>query len=151
MKSKVINIASNRDDYTLEIKDRLINILQQHGYDYHDGFSSKGELNITIGGDGAFLRSVRESNFSTIPFIGINTGTLGFYPELTPENLESFVSDYAAGNYTINSVNLIESEIKNYINKPYQLKEFSTLLDHIKGKGGFCSGYNLKKGFFLGL
>lgn len=44
--------------------------------------------------------------------------------------------------------NLIESEIKNYINKPYQLKEFSTLLDHIKGKGGFCSGYNLKKDFF---
>lgn len=111
MKSKVINIASNRDDYTLEIKERLINILQQHGYDYHDGFSSKGELNITIGGDGAFLRSVRESNFSTIPFIGINTGTLGFYPELTPENMENFVSDYAAGNYTINSVNLIESEI----------------------------------------
>jgi NAD+ kinase len=111
MKSKVINIASNRDEYTLTIREKLINILKSRGYDCHDGFSNKGELNITIGGDGTFLRSVRESNFSTIPFIGINTGTLGFYPELTPDDMESFISDYAEGNYTINNVNLIESEI----------------------------------------
>lgn len=111
MKNKVINIAANYDDYTLEIKESLINILKRNGYDYHDGFSNDGELNITIGGDGAFLRGVRESNFSSIPFIGINTGTLGFYPEITPEKLEEFVSDYIKGNYTINCVNLIECEI----------------------------------------
>lgn len=111
MKDKVINIAANYDDYTLEIKESLISILKRYGYDCHDGFSNDGELNITIGGDGAYLRGVRESNFSSIPFIGINTGTLGFYPEITPENLENFVSDYANGNYTINCVNLIESEI----------------------------------------
>ena len=64
MKDKVINIASNNDEYTLEIKERLINLLRKNGYDYFDGFSKHGELNITIGGDGAFLRGVRESNFS---------------------------------------------------------------------------------------
>lgn len=111
MKDKVINIAANFDDYTLEIKERLINILKKYGYNYHDGFSKKGLLNITIGGDGAYLRGVKDSNFSTIPFVGINTGTLGFYPEITPENLEDFVSDYSAGNYTIDNINLIESEI----------------------------------------
>lgn len=111
MKEKVINIASNCDDYTLEIKNRLIELLHKNGYDYRDGFSKDGELNITIGGDGAFLRGVRESKFSTVPFVGINTGTLGFFPEITPENLEGFVNDYISGNYTINSVNLIESEI----------------------------------------
>jgi len=111
MKDKVINIASNNDEYTLEIKERLINLLRKNGYDYCDGFSKHGELNITIGGDGAFLRGVRESNFSTIPFVGINTGTLGFYPEITPEKLEAFIFDYISGNYNVNSVNLIESEI----------------------------------------
>jgi len=111
MNDKVINIAANDDSYTLEIKQKLIDILKDNGYSYCDGFSAEGELNITIGGDGAFLRGVRSSNFSRTPFIGINTGTLGFYPEITPENLESFIMDYKSGNYTVNAVNLIESEI----------------------------------------
>lgn len=43
---------------------------------------------------------------------------------------------------------LIETEIKRYLDKQYRLKEYSTLPDHIKGKGGFCSDHNLKKDFF---
>lgn len=116
MKNKIINIAANNDDYSLEIKENLINILKRHGYDYREGFYKEGELNVTIGGDGAFLRGVRRSNFSTVPFVGINTGTLGFYPEITPENLESFVDDYISGNYTISQVNLIECEILSHGN-----------------------------------
>jgi hypothetical protein len=42
----------------------------------------------------------------------------------------------------------IETEIRNFIEKGYQLKEFCTLKDHIKGKGGLCSDYTLKKDFF---
>jgi len=111
MGDRLINIVANNDRYTSEIKEKLIKLLKKYGFDYHDGFCKDGELNITIGGDGAFLRGVRESNFSTIPFVGINTGTLGFYPEITPEKLEDFISDYISGNYTLDSVNLIESEI----------------------------------------
>lgn len=111
MKKKVINIAANYDSYTSKIKKELIEILTDKGFSYYEGFSQEGVLNITIGGDGAFLRSVRESNFSQIPFIGINTGTLGFFPEIVPENLEDFINNYKEGNYTINNINLIESEI----------------------------------------
>lgn len=111
MRDRLINIVSNNDNYTCEIKEKLIEILRENGFSYYEGFCEKAELNITIGGDGAFLRSVRESNFSQIPFIGINTGTLGFFPEIVPENIETFVKNYKDGNYTINSVNLIESEV----------------------------------------
>jgi len=111
MNEKVINIASNQEKYTLEIKSKLINMLTDNGYTCNEGFNTKAELNITIGGDGAFLRGVRDSKFSKIPFVGINTGTLGFYPEITPENMEKFIEDYKNKNYTINDVNLIESEI----------------------------------------
>ena len=111
MNDKVINIATNLEPYTLEIKSKLINMLNGNGYICNEGFNPKAELNITIGGDGAFLRGVRDSNFSKIPFVGINTGTLGFYPEITPENMENFITDYKNENYTINEVNLIESEI----------------------------------------
>ena len=111
MKEKVINIAANDDSYTADIKRKLIRVLTENGYDYYEGFNEDAQYNITVGGDGAFLRGVRESNFSQIPFIGVNTGTLGFYPEITPENLENFVINYRAENYTINPVNLIECEI----------------------------------------
>ncbi|WMJ78657.1 MULTISPECIES: NAD(+)/NADH kinase [unclassified Sedimentibacter] len=111
MNQKVICISSSHDDYTLKIKEKLIEIFEKHGYQHHDGFRNNCALNITIGGDGTFLRGVRESNFSRIPFVGINTGTLGFYPEIIPENLESFVSDFVSGNYAINNINLIECEI----------------------------------------
>jgi NAD+ kinase len=111
MNDKVINIASNQETYTLEIKNKLINMLHNNGYKCSEKFNPKAELNITIGGDGAFLRGVRDSHFSKIPFVGINTGTLGFYPEITPENMEKFIEDYKNGNYSINQVNLIESEI----------------------------------------
>jgi len=111
MKDKVINIATNMEPYTLEIKSKLINMLNFYGYKCSEGFNPKAELNITIGGDGSFLRGVRNSNFSKIPFVGINTGTLGFFPEITPENMENFIIDYKNENYTINEVNLIESEI----------------------------------------
>lgn len=112
MKEKVINISANNDEYTLQIKDRLINLLNKNGYKHNDGFSKEAELNITIGGDGSFLRAVRDSNFSRTPFVGINTGTLGFFPEISPEKLEAFVLNYVSGNFTVNKVNLVECEIQ---------------------------------------
>lgn len=109
--NKIINIASNLEPYTLEIKSKLIKLLKQNGYECFEGFDKNAELNITIGGDGAFLRAVRDSGFSDIPFVGINTGTLGFYPEITPENMDVFVDNYKSGNFTVNEVNLIQSKI----------------------------------------
>lgn len=111
MNDKLINIATNLEPYTLEIKNKLIQILNHHGYTHFEGFNKNATLNITIGGDGAFLHAVRNSNFSEIPFIGINTGTLGFFPEITPENMESFVLDYKNNNYTVHDVSIIESII----------------------------------------
>jgi len=88
MKEKVINIAANDDCYTADIKRKLIRILTENGYKYHEGFNEDAQLNITVGGDGAFLKAVRESNFSQIPFIGINTGTLGFILKLRRKTLK---------------------------------------------------------------
>lgn len=111
MHKRVINIFSNNDEYTLNIKTLLIEKLNLNGFEYNDGFCNYAELNIAIGGDGAYLRAVRESNFSSIPFVGINTGTLGFYPEINPSNLDAFINDYVTENYTLDSISLIESEI----------------------------------------
>lgn len=111
--NRIINIASNQESYTLEIKNKLINMLNDNGFICYEDFNPEAELIITIGGDGAFLRAVRDSDFSNIPFVGINTGTLGFFPEIKPENLETFIENYKNKNYAIDEINLIECEIKN--------------------------------------
>jgi NAD+ kinase len=171
MKEKVINIASNADEYTLEIKKKLIKLLSKNGYSLSDEFDPEAELNITIGGDGAFLHAVRDSNFSEIPFVGINTGTLGFYPEIVPENMEKFVEDYISGSYKINEMNIIECRVytNEKISKIYAINDIaikrrdmktihlnvfidSNKLETISGDGLIISspmgssGYNLSSG-----
>ena len=50
------------------------------------------ELIISFGGDGTFLRLVHACDFPTSPIIGINTGHLGFFQEISPCLLRVWVS-----------------------------------------------------------
>lgn len=125
--NRIINCLSNCDDYSKIIKNNLINILKKENFTPHEGYNEKAELNITIGGDGSFLRAVRESNFSETPFIGINTGSLGFFPEITPDKIENFVQTYKKGNYKINIINIIECVINTNNNSQtiYAVNDFA--------------------------
>ena len=51
-------------------------------------------LGIAIGGDGSFLRMIRNSNFKEDAlFVGINTGTLGFAQDICLDNLDEFINE----------------------------------------------------------
>lgn len=78
----LVNIYANDDNRSLEIKNKVINELQKNNFEISEHFSDKAVLNICIGGDGTFLKAVHESNLSQIPFVGVNTGHLGFYQEI---------------------------------------------------------------------
>jgi len=109
---RIINCMPNNEKYSLEISEKLKVLLENSGFIVSDEYSSDAELNITIGGDGAFLHGVRKSNFSDIPFIGINTGTLGFFPEISPEKLSEFVELYRLGKYKTLDMDIIECVVK---------------------------------------
>ena len=89
------------------LESKLIN----KGYEVYEGFNEDGILNICIGGDGAFLRTVHKYSFPSIPFIGINTGHLGFFQEISPDDLDSFVDSFYNDDYTIEEISLIEADI----------------------------------------
>lgn len=109
--SRIINIIANRNKYSNEIKNSLIDSLQNHGFKPSLTFNNTAELTITIGGDGSFLRAVRDNHFPDIPFIGINTGNLGFFPELSPSDIDNFFHEYKNKNYTVNDINIVEGVI----------------------------------------
>ena len=123
---KQISIFSNRNQYSQKIKNTLINKLEQRGYRPLLQFHPDSELNICIGGDGAFLKSVHRSSFSEIPFVGINTGHLGFFQEIATDNLDQFLDAYEAGQYHVEKIPLLKAICQTKRSKftYYALNEF---------------------------
>jgi NAD+ kinase len=111
MSDKIINIITNEIKFSLDISNLLKKELEKYNYIVSDEYSPDAELNISVGGDGSFLRCLHKNNFPSIPIIGMNTGSLGFYPELSPKDITSFAREYHGGNFVINKLNLLQSEI----------------------------------------
>lgn len=107
--SKIINIIHNDNTRSKETSEILENKLREYGYTISYEFNYDAELSICIGGDGAFLRAVHKHGFPYIPFVGVNTGHLGFFHEVNPDNLSKFVENYSRGNYNIEDIYLVET------------------------------------------
>ncbi len=107
-KSNTINIIHNQNDDSRKTAKRLREKLLNKGFKTTDYFDEDAFLNICIGGDGAFLRAIHRFNFSEVPFIGINTGHLGFFQEISPDNLDNFIDKLSEGKYSIEKLYLVE-------------------------------------------
>ena len=111
MKKKLINIFTNGSQFSLETQADLTKKLVDRGYTVTREYSQDAELIICIGGDGSLLETVHSCNFPECPIIGINTGHLGFFQELSPDDLDHFISDYENGQYTIQHLSTVAAEV----------------------------------------
>ena len=86
---KNIKIFPNNNELSYKISKELTKKLISKGYNIvEDNY----DLAIAIGGDGSFLRMLKQNNYnSNIFYIGVNTGTLGFLQEIKPDELDSFI------------------------------------------------------------
>jgi len=88
-------------DLELELKKYGFNIVDQ---DY--------ELAISVGGDGSFLRMVKETNFNrNIYYIGVNSGTLGFLQEIDIADTKDFVKRLNIDNYKTDDISIQETKV----------------------------------------
>lgn len=70
------------------------------------------DLAISIGGDGSFLRMVKENNFNDkIYYIGINSGTLGFLQEINIEECSDFVKRLNSDNFKEETLSIQETKV----------------------------------------
>ena len=105
-----INIFTNGTDISLETQAMLVKKLTDRGYSVTEGFSGEDtELIICIGGDGALLKTVHSCRFPTCPIIGINTGHLGFFQEISLDTIDKFISDYENKQYTIQNLSTVKA------------------------------------------
>lgn len=84
------------------------------------------DLGIAVGGDGAFLRMIKNNNFnSNIYYVGINSGTLGFLQEVKIDEIDKFIYELKNNDYKVEEIGIQETTINhgNSSSKFYSLNE----------------------------
>ncbi len=106
-------------NYTKESTKKVVKLLEtklkNRGYIIDD---KEFDLGIAIGGDGSFLRMVRDCEFnSDVYYVGINTGTLGFAQEIYPneEAIDEFLGKVSNDEYKIEEVGTMQSKIITHL------------------------------------
>ncbi|MGL4914365.1 MAG: NAD(+)/NADH kinase [Romboutsia sp.] len=108
---RIITINSNQVQKSLETKELLTRKLQSMGFEVKYDFHPDTELVISIGGDGSFLKTIHDFDFPEVPVVGINTGHLGFFPDISPDNIDTFIDAYLKEDYLIQDIPLIGASV----------------------------------------
>ena len=108
MTRKNISVFQNGDERSIQTYETLKKSLENRGYNYVDGYSEDSDLIVCIGGDGALLKTVHACDFPGCPIVGINTGHLGFFQDVLPENIEDFLDQYESGEYNIQKLDTVK-------------------------------------------
>ena len=91
---KTYQLFVRDDDRSREIADTFRHLFAQLSAPLAE--SDDGNLVIAIGGDGTFLDAVSTEEFNhNKVFAGVNTGTLGFLQNISPEEFCSFIQFYS--------------------------------------------------------
>ena len=100
MKEEKVFIKTNGQPDSNKFEKMVRDELKESGFKLMDEYDKKEcDLIVCLGGDGTFLNLIHETSFPDCPIVGINTGHLGFFQEIEPEDLKTFLKNYRAGNY----------------------------------------------------
>jgi len=96
------------NELSLNIQEELVQISKNTDMEIVNDINMT-DIIISIGGDGTFLKASRKSNGK--PIIGLNTGTLGYLTEISPENINQSLKSLLDGNYHIEERMMLEGEL----------------------------------------
>lgn len=107
---KRFTIISKNDELSSQIKQKIHNELTNIGFSRDE---NDPELVIAVGGDGTFLRTIHKfvSNLDKLLFVGIHTGTLGFFTSYDSHEVDKFLEDCKNKNFVRKNLPLLEINI----------------------------------------
>lgn len=120
---KKVKFYSNNTEISNELLQMALKEFVDNDFEVVD---DNYELAIALGGDGSFLRMLKENNFnSDIYYVGINTGTLGFLQEIKPNEILEFINKLKKEKYLIEKIGIQETTVifNNVNEKLYSLNE----------------------------
>lgn len=92
------------------------------------------DLLLSLGGDGTLLRGARLVAASGVPVLGVNLGHLGFLTSAAPDELESALASFAAGEHRVDPRMALSVHAQTADGAPRG--EFMALNDAVLHKGG---------------
>jgi len=104
------------------------------------GLDASFDMFVSFGGDGTMLRAVTYVKDLGIPIVGVNTGRLGFLSTFKKEDARKIVTEFVAGNYTIEERSLVEVLVND------DLDEFGNLNFAFVSTPTGSTGYSLSCG-----
>lgn len=116
-KKSKIYIYDNGTALSMSTRSKFAESLKNGNFDVMYNERSRAELAAEadliscIGGDGTLLRLLHNCDFPTAPIIGVNTGHLGFFQELTPDDIGKFIDAYNNDRYTVQNLPAIDAVI----------------------------------------
>ena len=109
-------IVSKKDAYSHEVENKIRKILDENHWIYDE---ENPNLVICVGGDGTLLYALHcyIQQLDKINFLGIHTGTLGFFTDYTDEELDQCMYDILHKQPDIFTSSLLEIKLDN-LEKP---------------------------------
>ena len=123
---KSIKLFVNKNDKSIKFARLVRKKLNAKEFKVIEDDKDDFSLGIAIGGDGSFLRMVRQTNFnSDLYYVGINTGHLGFLQDVKIDEVDEFIDDLMAENYKVDSIGIQETDVvcKDKESKHFSLNE----------------------------
>ena len=94
------------------VAEKLKEKLRTAGFTVADEYGPAVEFACVVGGDGTFMHGLRECGFPDIPFVGVNTGHLGFFQEFQPDSLDELVDLIRTGDYRVQRHSLLQAAVR---------------------------------------
>lgn len=105
-----VKIFANKNNESLSLKNKVITYLAKYHFEVVE---ENYDLGIAIGGDGSFLRMLKQTNFnSQAYYVGINSGTLGFLQEIKPNEVELFIARINNNDFKLDEISIQETIIE---------------------------------------
>ena len=115
-------IVCRQDENTLSVGRQVRNKLDEAGWQHTE---SDPQLVICIGGDGTLLYGVHQymDSINELMFLGIHTGTLGFFTDYTQDELSLCLDDLLSKEPEIFTSRLLKIEVDTMPEPFYALNE----------------------------
>jgi NAD+ kinase len=129
-KMKRVLLHHNFKKESIEVKGKLMRKLIEANIDIVE---ENPDLVVVIGGDGTMLSAIRKMRKLKIPFVGINTGTLGFLPSFHIDEMDRLVEVIQEKSYTLQGyplLKVVSKTINGQLIEKYAFNE--VLIKHLE-------------------
>lgn len=109
MNIKSVSIIDNGNMKSIKAKEMAQEAIIKYGFVESN---NNPDLVVAIGGDGAFINSLKNTNFSRKTlYVGIHTGHLGFLQEVRTEEIDLLFKTIKDGTYKVETLSIEQIEV----------------------------------------